>query len=63
MQQHTEHNFTKERHGPVGAGADERHRNDQRAETSLQEEKLRDLRLLRLEKKRLLGDLIVAFST
>lgn len=37
----TQHSFTKERHGSVGIGPEERQRNGQRAETPLQEEKLR----------------------
>lgn len=41
VQQNTEHGFTKERLGPVGVGPEERDRNDQRAETPLQEERLR----------------------
>lgn len=58
VQQHTEHEFTKERHEPVGP--EERHRNE-RAETPLQEKKLGDIGLFSQGKKRLLGNLTATF--
>lgn len=54
----------QERHGPVGEGPQEGHKNGQRDETPLcfYEERLRELILFRLKKKSCWGHLIVAFQ-
>ena len=53
----------QERHGPAGAGPEEGHKNDQRDGTPLLQGKAeRELGLFSLEKRRLWGDLMVAFQ-
>ena len=52
----------QEGHGAVEAGPEEGQEDDQRVEHLLCRDSLRELRLIRLEKRRLQGDLIVAFQ-
>ena len=52
----------QEGHGSVRAHPEDRHKDDQRNGTPLHEDRLRQLELFSLEKKRLWEDLIVAFQ-